>query len=273
MNKLDPGTAHGLTQENMMAALPNALREDPSMVALADAIAGVLEARREEIDRLRIYPAIDRLEEPLLDILAYDYKVDWWDPEYSLEEKRRTLKDSWRVHKLLGTKAAVVTAISAIYPQTRVEEWFEYGGRPYHFRLCINITDNSADRGKRKQVLSRLDFYKNLRSHTDSITYQMAAVPAHISAGGAALGTYRRAQIPVIKPALRPPGGIGRSGAGTGVLGQRLQMSARIGLPEDIRPPQAGISIRSQTGLAGSYQKIKKEVPIHGTLDAVRGHQ
>ena len=91
MNKLDPGAVHGLTQENMMAALPKALREDPSMVALADAIAGVLEARREEIDRLRIYPAIDRLDEQLLDILAHDFKVDWWDPEYSLEEKRRTL--------------------------------------------------------------------------------------------------------------------------------------------------------------------------------------
>lgn len=74
----------------------------------------------------------------------YDFKVDWWDGDYSLEEKRRTLKDSWRVHRMLGTKAAVETAISAIYPNSAVKEWFEYGGRPYYFKLEINATGSRA---------------------------------------------------------------------------------------------------------------------------------
>ncbi len=134
---------HGLTKENLVVTLPPALRTDPSVVALAEALSELLAARPAEIERLRIYPAIDTLEEPLLDILARDFKVDWWDPEYSLEEKRRTLKDSWRVHRLLGTRAAVETAISAIYPHTQVLEWFEYGGEPYHFRLDIDITSDS----------------------------------------------------------------------------------------------------------------------------------
>ena len=133
---------HGLTPENLLASLPQALQGDDSIVALAQAISSVLSDRIEEINHLRIYPAIDQLDEPLLDILAHDFKVDWWDADYTLEEKRRTLKDSWRVHKLMGTKAAVETAISAIYPNTKVLEWFEYGGSPYHFRLDINITDD-----------------------------------------------------------------------------------------------------------------------------------
>ena len=133
---------HGLTKENLVVTLPPALRTDPSVVALAEALSELLAARPAEIERLRIYPAIDTLEEPLLDILARDFKVDWWDPEYSLEEKRRTLKDSWRVHRLLGTRAAVETAISAIYPHTQVLEWFEYGGEPYHFKMRVNITDD-----------------------------------------------------------------------------------------------------------------------------------
>ena len=118
---------HGLTPENLLASLPQALQGDDSIVALAQAISSVLSDRIEEINHLRIYPAIDQLDEPLLDILAHDFKVDWWDADYTLEEKRRTLKDSWRVHKLMGTNAAVETAISAIYPNTKVLEWFEYG--------------------------------------------------------------------------------------------------------------------------------------------------
>ena len=79
-----PDPSHGLTRENMLAAFPVALREDTSIAALADAVAGVLAERREEIDRLRIYSAVDQLEEPLLDILAHYFKVDWWNHNYSL---------------------------------------------------------------------------------------------------------------------------------------------------------------------------------------------
>lgn len=162
---------HGLTKANLVATLPVALQKDPSAVALAEALAEMLSQRPKEIEQLLIYPAIDRLDEQLLDILAYDFKVDWWDAEYSVEEKRQTLKDSWRVHKLLGTKAAVVTAISAIYPHTKVLEWFEYGGEPYHFRLDINITNDSIDSDKQRRVLERLNFYKSLRSHNDAVNY------------------------------------------------------------------------------------------------------
>lgn len=165
--------SHGLTKENLIVTLPMALQKDESVLALADAIADVLSQRPAEIDRLRIYPAIDQLDEPLLDILARDFKVDWWDPNYSLEEKRRTLKDSWRIHKVLGTKAAVQMAISAIYPSTKVLEWFEYNGQPYHFQLDINISDDSVDSERMRRVLARLNYYKSLRSHNDGIRYFM----------------------------------------------------------------------------------------------------
>ena len=97
----------GVTRENLLLLLPPALTHDPAMMARAEADAGALAARLAEIDRVRIISHIDALDETVLDILAWDFKVDWWDPNYTLEEKRRTLKDSWRVHKLLGTKAAV----------------------------------------------------------------------------------------------------------------------------------------------------------------------
>ena len=148
----------GITRENLLLIVPPALTHDPAMMARAAADAEALAARLAEIDRVRIISNIDALDETVLDILARDFKVDWYDPNYSLEEKRRTVKSSWRVHKTLGTKAAVETAIRAIYPLTTVEEWFEYGGEPYHFRLNIDITSDSGDRARQKRVLERLNF-------------------------------------------------------------------------------------------------------------------
>jgi len=180
----DPGANHGLTAENILATFPIALQDDVSAAALGEITARLLARRPEEIDRLRIYPVIDQLPERLLDILAHDFKVDWWDPDYTLWEKRRTLKDSWRVHKMLGTKAAVETAIRAIYPKTEVQEWFEYGGEPYHFRLNIDLTDTFGDETRPWRVLERVNFYKSLRSHNDEIHFTMTAPAFSLHVGG-----------------------------------------------------------------------------------------
>lgn len=163
--------SNGITADNLLRTLPSVLQNDTSMQALASSISSVLAARPAEIDLLRIYTQIDSLPEELLDILAYDFKVDWWDANYTLDEKRKTLKDSWNVHRILGTKAAVEKAISAIYSDTQVNEWFDYGGDPYHFKLLIDATYENVDPAKHKRVLDRVAFYKNLRSVLDEVEY------------------------------------------------------------------------------------------------------
>ncbi|MCL2488631.1 MAG: phage tail protein I, partial [Oscillospiraceae bacterium] len=121
--------AYGITPENLLRILPDVLKNDESMLALANAIIGVLAGQPDDIEEVMIYTRIDKLPEPLLDILAYDFKVDWWDANYTLAEKRRVLKESWAVRRRLGTKAAVQRAVSAIFDDTLVQEWFEYGGQ------------------------------------------------------------------------------------------------------------------------------------------------
>ena len=162
---------HGLTPENLLRTLPDVLQNDEDMLALATAISHELAAQKDEIDNIRIYTRIDELPEELLDILAFDFKVDWWDPDYTLEQKRQTLKDSWDVHRSLGTKGAVVRAISAIYTDTTVAEWFEYGGPPFHFMLNIDATYEHVEPAKHQRVLSRLEYYKNLRSAPFGVAY------------------------------------------------------------------------------------------------------
>ena len=239
--------SHGLTRENLVATLPPALQKDPSAVALAEAMADLLARRPEEIEQLRIYPVIDRLDERLLDILAYDFKVDWWDADYSLEEKRRTLKDSWRVHKLLGTKSAVEMAISAIYPRTTVLEWWEYGGKPYHFRLDINITNDSIDSVKQRRVLELLNYYKSLRSHNDGVAYFVEAQPAIARAVPAVAAVQESARVtlalsvPMVKPVVRTRAGI--------VTAWQESAAVRMELPTPAVQSAARARVGAATGL------------------------
>lgn len=219
----------GITRENLLLIVPPALTHDPAMMARAAADAEALAARLAEIDQVRITSNIDALDETVLDILARDFKVDWYDPGYSLEEKRRTVKSSWRVHKTLGTKAAVETAISAIYPHTKVLEWWEYGGEPYHFRLDINITSDSGDRERQRRVLERLNFYKNLRSHVDGIRYFLMPEKSWAVAGGLCAGSRSidRASIR-IPPTLKSPGGRSALGVSGGLAGIRVRYAVQV---------------------------------------------
>ena len=227
---------HGLIRETLVATLPAALQKDPSAVALAEAMADLLAQRRSEIEQLRIYPVIDRLDEQLLDILAYDFKVDWWDADYSLEEKRRTLKDSWRVHKVLGTKAAVETALRAIYPKAQVQEWFEYGGEPYRFKLDIDLTGELSDAARPWRVLERVNYYKSLRSHLDSIEFTIDMGAAILYAGGCA-GTVVRLGL--------PPGEDTYNFRRTLPTGGRGGVQSSLGLREDTAPPPGTTILRT----------------------------
>ena len=178
----------GPTAENMLRALPDVLKNDHGTAALASCAAAALAGRKAEIDSLILYARMDELPEPLLDLLAQDFKVDWWDGDYSLEEKRQTLRDSWHVHRTLGTKAAVETALSAIYPNTKVMEWWEYDGLPYHFRLSINVSSDETSSLKHQRVMARLELYKNLRSQLDEVEYYDGAAEITWYAGADMVG-------------------------------------------------------------------------------------
>ncbi len=192
---------HAITVPNLLATLPAVLAADDNMAALAAAVARILAERPEEIRALLIYSRISSLPEELLDILAYDFKVDWWDPDYNLAQKRRTLEESWYVHRILGTKAAVQRAISSVYPDSTVQEWFDYDGKPYHFRLTIDTTNEAITAKKRVRLLARLNYYKNLRSHLDGIRYYAhAETETHIHAGVTYIGECETYTVYVPKP-------------------------------------------------------------------------
>lgn len=251
----------GITKENMLFTLPPALKGDESTEALAEATAEALEKRLEELERLRIVPNIDGLEEELLAILARDFKVDWWDPSYTLEEKRRTVKGSWRVHKTLGTKAAVETAIRAIYPLTTVEEWFEYNGEPYHFRLNIDITSDSGDRERQRRVLERLNYYKSLRSHNDGVRYFLVPEKSWAVAGGLFVGSREIDRAAIKVPELARPGGKTIVIAGGGLAGTRSVDQASVKVPP-LKRPGAGAVTTTGGVFTGYRRRIDAAVPV-----------
>lgn len=159
--------SNAITKDALMQVLPAPLSNDQGMHDLGEAAATALAALWQKVGIPNLYPHIDDMPEDLLDILAKDFKVDWYKYDYGIRAKRALIKDAIFVHQHMGTVAAVEKALTDVWPPSSVEEWFEYGGDPYFFRVILEaqtaeepILVNSA--------LDVIHFYKPVRAHLES---------------------------------------------------------------------------------------------------------
>lgn len=172
---------------NFADYLPETLKRDPKMKALAAAVTEQMLGVSGEIDNVLIYSRIDELPEELIDILAFDMHVDWYDYYYPIEIKRAVVKNSVKVHKKLGTKYAVETALRCVYKNVGISEWFEYGAKPYYFKINLDTSGECFLESTFLDIISKVKFYKNLRSHCQGIYVKMngrSAIIGTIAAGG-----------------------------------------------------------------------------------------
>lgn len=174
--------SNGMTSENLMRTLPGVLTSDAGMRQLGETIAGALEELWEQKDLPTLYSRIDALDEEMLDILARDFNVYWYDYDQTTEIKRQIIKDSFYVHRHMGTVGAVKRALGDVWPSYSLEEWFDYGGEPYHFRVAIADNDFSVD--KRERAIRLINMTKNVRSALDDI-YAQTIINIVIEVGSA----------------------------------------------------------------------------------------
>lgn len=234
-------------------SLPPTLKDDPEINALGRAIAEQLQITARKIRQNIIYARIDELDEQTLDILAYDLHVDWYDHSYPIEVKRQTIKDSVKIHRRLGTKYAVETALGAVFPGTRVEEWFEYDGDPYTFRVIINATENGVTAEQQAAVLERVIFYKNLRSHLEAVRFKVEKKTAVHVVGYHSIGT-RLEVWPYLAEDIETSGAL--------FVGGSLSLARRL----EIRPFLTRNLKAEARSLIGGYTQYAQRLEIRPKL-------
>lgn len=166
-----------LRDARIVDGVPRIVAEQDWVQALSEAL-GILHGKTlEYIDGSQIYTAIEKAPEPVLDALAVNWKIGWYDTSYSLEKKRRIVKTALTVRRLMGTVSAVKLQADAIYPGTMLEEWFDYGGEPGTFRLYINVADTTPEHPaityEPGEMERRLVTAKRWSAHMESFSYMV----------------------------------------------------------------------------------------------------
>jgi phage tail P2-like protein len=122
----------------------------------------------------------------ILPWLAWALSVDDWDDGWSEAVRRNVIKASIEVHRKKGTIGALKKALEAFnYENITVEEWFEYGGDPYFFRVFFDVVEPGFNVGILPQVQKVISSTKNARSHLESLKAFLSAEMGIVNFGSA----------------------------------------------------------------------------------------
>ena len=157
-----------LNKSSLMGLYPAVLNKDELFNALGQSAAELLGDAFLKTAKADIYTRINELDEGVCDILAKDFNISWYDYNFKVETKRRVIAAAFSVHRHFGTSGALITAISAIWPNSKLEEWFEYGGDPYYFRVAVHASENDSEPIDSEKILNTINLYKNERSWLES---------------------------------------------------------------------------------------------------------
>lgn len=147
--------------------IPYSLQQDDILMAMAEAIEIQLVGAYSDAESLYTLSIIDNLPEPLLDILAYEKHIDFYESTLPIDIKRELIKNNIRFHRKKGTPYAVEELISTVFGDGYVEEWFEYNGDPYFFKVITNNT--SVTNEQALDFIKALNSIKNIRSWLEKV--------------------------------------------------------------------------------------------------------
>ncbi len=162
------------TDYNIADRLPESLnRENLRQVAQ------VIDEKMHELDMMSefvsIYPRIDELSSNLIDALAIQMHVDFYDTTLPLEKRRALVKNSVRWHMRKGTKGVVQELVQTVFDSGVVYEWFEYGGEPYYFKVEL-LTAPQMTIENINLLAKVINTVKNVRSWLESLGFKRQTV-------------------------------------------------------------------------------------------------
>ncbi|HAA2098458.1 TPA_asm: phage tail protein I [Campylobacter coli] len=128
-------------------------------------------ARFEDLKIESITNLAMRCDERLLPVLAnaYNVSID------GLEEKeaRKLISKALLLDRYNGTTWAIKEALSAVFPTAVVKEWFNYGGKPYFFKVKVSTTNVSFDERTLNTLERLIKDFKNVRSVLEAIEIEI----------------------------------------------------------------------------------------------------
>ena len=122
---------------------------------------------------------IDNVPSDALPHLAEQYHItgnEGWLQALSESEKRNLIKSAIKMHRYKGTKYAIEEIFNTLNIVGNVKEWFNYAGKPYYFKVILQIFNRSINEETETKLRALIDEYKNERSWLEQIEFFLSSL-------------------------------------------------------------------------------------------------
>ena len=109
----------------LMNLAPPSIKNDKNISAILKALDPELQEINSSISQLLIYSQIDSLPEKLIDLLAWQWHVDFYELANNLDAKREMVKGSIEWHRHKGTAYAILKALEMLGIEAKFIPWYE----------------------------------------------------------------------------------------------------------------------------------------------------
>ena len=141
------------------------LSSDPDVIAISYALKMAMKKCLEYSVGTRMYANIDNMTEDILDYMAVEMRLVYYDESFSIDVKRSLIKESYISYMEAGTKDAVERLVEQIYGLGEVTEWFDFPdgeGIPGEFDIT---TDAQLTPETFEMISKTIESVKNESSH------------------------------------------------------------------------------------------------------------
>ena len=149
---------------------PPSINRDKNVQAVCAVIDVEMRNLAQQTRFVLLLPRLDELPEELVDELAWQYHVDFYDYSADLTKKRNLVRQAIAWHKRKGTPAAVEEVCTAAFKTAKVFENWEYGGEPYHFQVRL-IEEGIPNQAVIDSLIRAINETKNTRSWLDGLSF------------------------------------------------------------------------------------------------------
>jgi phage tail P2-like protein len=149
----------------LLELLPQNLAASPEIIALGKAIDKQWQKLAGKIKNVLTIADICNASPAVLDMLAVEMNIDFYDSNLPLAKRRALVKNGYLYKYRKGTAYAVKQIVSDAYDMASAQEWFDYGGAPYHFRIATEA--RLPDEETINKIFSAVKAVKNVRSTLD----------------------------------------------------------------------------------------------------------
>ncbi len=162
-----------LQDAELITVLPPYVKKDPDVQAISYAFKMGMEKFLKYSKAASLYGAIDQLPGHILDLLALELQSHYYEETLELGVKRGLVKNALAWHLKGGTVSAVEEMIQVVFGdgksgKGKLEEWYEYGGKPGTFRIKLNTEEHDVELDM-ADVIQKINLYKKLSAHIEAI--------------------------------------------------------------------------------------------------------